>query len=154
MVQKVPQESVLDPLLFKIYLNDLFYQVESTEVCNFADDTTFFACDKNLKTLISRLEHDNHLAIEWFENSYMKLNQGKCNLLVSGYKNEKIWTRIGEVKIWGSSKQKLLGVVIDRVLNFNEYVSSLYKKAGRKLPVLSRFSTKKTFTEIICRSPI
>ena len=34
---------------FNIYLNDLFYLAESTEVCNFADDTTFFACDKGLK---------------------------------------------------------------------------------------------------------
>lgn len=37
---------------------------ESTEVCKFADDTTFFACDKDLTLLISRLEHDNHLAIK------------------------------------------------------------------------------------------
>ena len=118
LVQGVPQGSVLGPLLFNIYLNDLFYLAESTEVCNFADDTTFFACDKDLKTLISRLEHDSHLAIEWFESNYMKLNQDKCHLLVSGYKHENIWARIGEVKIWESSKQKLLGVVIDRDLSF------------------------------------
>ena len=99
MVQGVPQRSVLDPLLFIIYVNDLFYLAESTEVCNFADDKTFFACDKDLKTLISRLEHDSRLAIEWFRSNYMKLNQGKCHLLVSGYKHEKIWARIGEVKI-------------------------------------------------------
>ena len=43
--------SVLGPLLFNIYLNDLFYLAE---VCNFADDTTFFALDKDLKILISR----------------------------------------------------------------------------------------------------
>ena len=49
LVQGVPQGSVLDPLLFNIYLNDLFYLVEFTEVCNFADDTTFFACDKDLQ---------------------------------------------------------------------------------------------------------
>ena len=47
----------------------------------------------------------------------MKLNQDKCHLLVSGYKHKNIWARIGEVKIWESSKQKLLGVVIDRDLS-------------------------------------
>ena len=139
--------SVLGPLLFNIYLNDLFYLAESTEVCNFADDTTFSACDKNLKTLISRLEHDSHLAIEWFESNYIKLNQDKCHLLVSGYKHENIWARIGEVKIWESSKQKLLGVVIDRDLTFNEYVSSLCKKAGSKLSVVSRLSNLMSFQQ-------
>ena len=81
---------VLGPLLFIIYLNDLLYLDQSTEVCNFADGTTFFACNKDLKILISRLEHYSHLATEWFENNYMKPNQDKCRLLVSGYKQEHI----------------------------------------------------------------
>ena len=91
----------------------------------------FFTCDKDLKTLISTLEHDNHLAIEWFKSNCMKLNQDKCHLLVTGYKYENIWIQIGEVKIWESSKQKLLRVAMDRDLSFNEYVSSLCKKSGR-----------------------
>ena len=78
LTQEVPLRSVLGPLFFNNYLNDLFYLAESTEVCNFAEDTTFFASDKDLKNLISRLKHDSHLAIEWFESNYMKLNQGKC----------------------------------------------------------------------------
>ena len=99
MIQGLPQGFAMGPLLFNIYLNNLFYLAESTEVCNFVDYTTFLACDKDLKTLINRLEHDSHLAIEWFESNCMEVNQDKCHLLVSGYKNENILARIGEVKI-------------------------------------------------------
>ena len=68
----------------------------------------------------------------------MKLNPDKCHLLVSGYKHENIRARIGEVKIWESSKQNSLEVVIDTDLSFNKYVSSLCKKDGKELSVLSR----------------
>ena len=84
----VPQGSVLGPLLFNICLNYLFWNIEETDVCNFADDTTLYACDMDLKTVLSKLEHDSLLAIEWFEANYMKLNTGKCHLLVAGHKYE------------------------------------------------------------------
>ena len=60
LIQGVPQGFALGSLLFNIYLNDLFYLAEYS--CNFANDTTFVACDRDLKTLISRLEHDRPLA--------------------------------------------------------------------------------------------
>ena len=84
LIQGVSQESVLGSLLFSSYLNDLFWLAESTEMCNFADSTSFFVCDKDLKTLISRLEHNSHLPMEWFERNFLKLNQNKCDLLVLG----------------------------------------------------------------------
>ena len=55
-----PHGSVHGFLRFNIYLNNLFYLSVSTEVCYFADETTFFACDKDLNTLIERLEHDSY----------------------------------------------------------------------------------------------
>ena len=67
-----------------------------TQVCNFADDTTFYVCDKDLNTLINRLQHDTSLAVEWFESNFMKLNQDKCYLLVSGHKHETVWANVGE----------------------------------------------------------
>ena len=53
----------------------------------------------DLENLVRRLEHDSRLAIEWFENNYTKLNQGKCPFLLSGYKHKIIWANIGQTKI-------------------------------------------------------
>ena len=145
LLQGVPQGSVFGPILFNIYLNDLFYLTEMTQVCNLGDDTIFYVCDQNLNILINRLEHDTSPAVEWFENNFMKLNQDKCHLLVSGHRHETVWVKIGEAKIWESHKQKLLGVVIDRNLSFDEYVFDLCKKAGRKLSVLAKLSNYMSF---------
>ena len=84
----VPQGSILGPLLFNIYLNDLFWVYQNTEACNFADDTTLYACDQDIETVIRNLEHDSLLVMEWFEWNYMKLNADKCHLLISGHKHE------------------------------------------------------------------
>ena len=98
----VPQGSVLGPLLFNIYLNDLFWFNEECDVCNFADDTTLHACDKELKNVLLRLEHDTLIAIEWFGWNYMKLNADKCHLLIAGAKHEHVWGKAGTARIWES----------------------------------------------------
>ena len=126
----VPQGSVLGPLLFNIYINDLFFLTENTDVCNYADDIIFYPCDSDLHYLISRLEYDSVLAIEWCECNYMKLNQDKCHLLISRHKYKNVWANIGFCKIWESTDQKLLVVNIDRNLKFNRYVLKQCKKAS------------------------
>ena len=149
MSQGFPHRSLLGPrpLLFNIYLNDSLFLPEFTDLRNFADDTTFYACDMELNSLTKRLEHYSFLAIKWFENNDMKLNQDKCHLLVSGYKNENVWTNIGSEKIWESNKQKLLGLDIERNLNCNKHVFSLCRKAGNMLSVLARPSNFMSFKQ-------
>ena len=78
----------------------------------------------------------------------MKSNLDKCHLLVSGHKLETVWAKIGGTKIWESNKQKLLDVIINRNLNFDEYVFHLCKKAGTKLSVLARLSNYIEFVEL------
>ena len=104
----------------------------------------------DLKSLITRLEHDAALAIEWFESNYMKVNEDKRHFLISRHKYQTLVVNVGETKIWESKQQKPLGILIDRDLKFDEYVLSQCKKAGKKLTALRicyDFWTKKEHHE-------
>ena len=68
----------------------------------------------------------------------MKLNEDKCHFLVSGNRNEHLWIKVGGELIWESSDEKLLGVTIDKNLNFNLHLQNVCKKVGAKVTALAR----------------
>ena len=130
----------MGPLLFNIYINDLFWLGEQTELCGWADDTSLHACDKSLESLILRLEHDALIIMEWFDSNCMKLDADKCHLLISGHKIQWKWAKIGNARIWEGKTEKLLGLVLDKKLSFNEHVRRICLEAGKKITALGRIS--------------
>ena len=87
------------PILFNIYLNDLFFLLNDIDICNFADNTIAYVCDVNLGSILEKLEENSELALTWFEKNYMKLNTDKCQLIVSGTKYEHVWVKLGKDNI-------------------------------------------------------
>ena len=81
----MPQGSALGPILFSIYVNDLFCLFKEINVCNFADDTFLFVCDVSLEEIVQKLEHNSEIAIKWFHDNYMNLKRNKCDLLMPGF---------------------------------------------------------------------
>ena len=154
ITQGVPHVSVLGPLLFNIYLNDLFFLLDYIDICNFADDTTPNVCDMELKVVLDKLENCSERAIAWSKSNYMKLNEEKCELLVCGYRFEQLWIKVGDNKTCEKSLVKLLGGTIDNELKFGKYVTKICAKANRKSSVLLRLSKSSNSFKILYRSTV
>ena len=135
----VPQGSVLGPILFNIFVNDLLWTITDSEVCNFADDTTIYTCDKSLTNVKAKLESSSAQAITWFKTNFMKLNSDKCKFILCGKKDDTVsHVMVGHSKITEEPWVKLLGVYIDNKLNFDYHISKLVKTANSKILVIKR----------------
>ena len=136
----MPQGSILGPLIFNLYINDLFFTI-LTDICNFADDTTPYTIDMTLENLMAKLECAAKSALEWFHFNGMKLNSSKCHLLVCGHKYECMLCKINKTQIIEAHFVKLLGVTIESELTFQHHTETVCNKASQKIRhLISQFS--------------
>ena len=63
----VPQGSILGPLLFNLFTNDMFFFIEKTDIANYADDNTQYATDTHLDDLLKLLVNETSIVINWFK---------------------------------------------------------------------------------------
>ena len=84
----VPQGSVLGPILFNIFINDLFIFITETLVCNFADDTSIYAHGNTIDIVINKLEMDLRNALIWFKNNSLVPNPKKFQIMFLGTRSK------------------------------------------------------------------
>ena len=80
----IPQGSILGPLLFNSFVNNMFSFASKSDICDFADDNTLSSCRKTLGGILHNLKFDWRNILKWFKVNSLKPNPGKFQFMILG----------------------------------------------------------------------
>ena len=138
----VPQGSVLGPLFFIIYVNDMVRAAEDMNLVLFADDTSIFAKGRNYLELFNKVNKGLAELSKWFKCNKLTLNLKKTEYVFFGGPGRRI-TPLGQLKIGNEVINRVegvrfLGVWVDEGLKWGEQIGKVKSKVSRLLGILGR----------------
>ena len=149
----VPQGSVLGPVLFNIYINDMFMFNTKCDIYNYADDNCISFSSDDVHNIENVLKEELNVFMKWFEKNSLSANATKFqSMLVYSRKKplKDIDINFENVSITSSDCIKMLGIHVDERLNFDQHVTYICRKAGRQINVLKRMKNVLDFESRLC----
>ena len=141
IIASVPKGSRLVPLLFNIFLNDIFFFLQEASLGNYVDDSILQVYNKNLETVISNLRQEFSILSNWFYDNCMLLDPGKWHFMLFGVQeNEQFDLICNGITVKHSSHEKILGGNTDNKLSFDQHIINNRKTANKKLNAFGRIN--------------